>query len=101
MIFCGAWSADPRGPGKKLRYSNNEGDFGQAEAYDCTRLFSRVFPRFSRPNRVSLTRPEVEGIAHLARLAISESQLPVYVGSLSKILNFVEQLNAAQVEGVE
>jgi aspartyl-tRNA(Asn)/glutamyl-tRNA(Gln) amidotransferase subunit C len=46
---------------------------------------------------MSLTRSEVEAIAHLARLAISESQLPVYVDSLSKILNFVEQLNAAQV----
>ena len=50
---------------------------------------------------MSLTRPEVEAIAHLARLAISESQMPVYVESLSKILNFVEQLNAAQVEGVD
>ena len=50
---------------------------------------------------MSLTRPEVEAIAHLARLAISESQLPVYVESLSKILNFVEQLNAAQVGDAE
>jgi aspartyl-tRNA(Asn)/glutamyl-tRNA(Gln) amidotransferase subunit C len=50
---------------------------------------------------MSLTRNDVENIAHLARLAISEEQLPVYVDSLSKIFSFVEQLNAAQVDAVE
>jgi aspartyl-tRNA(Asn)/glutamyl-tRNA(Gln) amidotransferase subunit C len=49
----------------------------------------------------TLTRKEVEAIAHLARLAISEAELPVYVGSLSRILAFVEQLNAAETRGVE
>jgi aspartyl-tRNA(Asn)/glutamyl-tRNA(Gln) amidotransferase subunit C len=50
---------------------------------------------------MSLTRQDVEGIAHLARLSITESELPVYVGGLSKIFNFVEQLNAVAVENVE
>jgi aspartyl-tRNA(Asn)/glutamyl-tRNA(Gln) amidotransferase subunit C len=50
---------------------------------------------------MSLTRRDVEGIAHLARLEITEQQLPVYVDSLSKILSFVEQLNAADTKGVE
>lgn len=50
---------------------------------------------------MSLTRHDVENIAHLARLAISEQQLPVYVDSLSKIFNFVEQLNAADTASVE
>jgi aspartyl-tRNA(Asn)/glutamyl-tRNA(Gln) amidotransferase subunit C len=50
---------------------------------------------------MSLTRKDVEGIAHLARLAITETELPVYTDSLSKILNFVEQLNAADVAKVE
>jgi aspartyl-tRNA(Asn)/glutamyl-tRNA(Gln) amidotransferase subunit C len=50
---------------------------------------------------MSLTRHDVENIAHLARLAISEEQLPVYVDSLSKIFTFVEQLNAADTESVE
>lgn len=50
---------------------------------------------------MSLTRHDVENIAHLARLAISEAQLPVYVDSLSKIMSFVEQLNAAQTSAVE
>ena len=50
---------------------------------------------------MSLTRRDVEGIAHLARLEITEAELSVYVDSLSKILSFVEQLNAAQTGTVE
>ena len=49
---------------------------------------------------MSLTRAQVEGIAHLARLEISEAQLPVYVQSLSCIIDFVEQLSAADTGGV-
>ena len=49
----------------------------------------------------TLTRKEVEAIAHLARLAITETEMPAYVKSLSSILSFVEQLSAAQTEGVE
>ncbi len=50
---------------------------------------------------MSLTRHDVENIAMLARLAINEAELPVYVDSLSKILNFVEQLNQAETDNVE
>ena len=50
---------------------------------------------------MSLTRNDVENIAHLARLALSEEQLPVYVDSLSKIFSFVEQLNGADIAAVE
>ncbi|MBS0396124.1 MAG: Asp-tRNA(Asn)/Glu-tRNA(Gln) amidotransferase subunit GatC [Proteobacteria bacterium] len=50
---------------------------------------------------MSLTRRDVEGIARLARLEITEGELPVYVDSLSKILSFVEQLNAAETQSVE
>jgi aspartyl-tRNA(Asn)/glutamyl-tRNA(Gln) amidotransferase subunit C len=50
---------------------------------------------------MSLTRRDVEAIAHLARLEITDGELPVYVDSLSKILSFVEQLNAAQTGSVE
>jgi len=41
---------------------------------------------------MSLTRPEVEKIAHLARLSIRDSEMPVYVSSLSSIVAFVDQL---------
>jgi len=73
------------------------------KVYDWPRFFqgfSTVFFVESRL-RMSLTRSDVENIAHLARLAISEAQLPVYVDSLSKILSFVEQLNAADTAAVE
>ena len=44
---------------------------------------------------MSLTRTDVENIARLARLEITESEMALYVGTLSRILDFVEQLNAA------
>lgn len=44
---------------------------------------------------MTLTRRDVENIALLARLEITEAELPIYVGSLSSILAFVEQLAAA------
>lgn len=50
---------------------------------------------------MSLTRVQVEGIAHLARLEITEGEMPVYVDSLSRIIEFVEQLSAADTGGVE
>jgi aspartyl-tRNA(Asn)/glutamyl-tRNA(Gln) amidotransferase subunit C len=50
---------------------------------------------------MSLTRHDVENIAHLARLALSEEQLPVYVDSLSKIFDLVTQLNAADTASVQ
>lgn len=50
---------------------------------------------------MSLTRNDVQNIAHLARLSISETETSVYVDSLSKILSMVEQLNAADTAQVE
>jgi aspartyl-tRNA(Asn)/glutamyl-tRNA(Gln) amidotransferase subunit C len=50
---------------------------------------------------MSLTPKDVESIAHLARLAVTEAELPVYVDSLSKIVNFVAQLDAADIAAVE
>jgi len=49
---------------------------------------------------MTLTRRDVEKIAHLARLQITEAQMPVYVGSLSAILAFVELLAGAPTEDV-
>ena len=50
---------------------------------------------------MSLETKDVANIAHLARLAITEQEMPVYVNSLSKIIRLVEQLNAADVANVE
>jgi aspartyl-tRNA(Asn)/glutamyl-tRNA(Gln) amidotransferase subunit C len=50
---------------------------------------------------MSLTRTQVEGIAHLARLEISEQEMPAYVERLSRIVDFVEQLSAVDTSAVE
>jgi aspartyl-tRNA(Asn)/glutamyl-tRNA(Gln) amidotransferase subunit C len=50
---------------------------------------------------MSLTRQDVEKIAHLARLAITEQEMPVYVASLSSIVNFVAELSAADTGTVQ
>ena len=50
--------------------------------------------------RVTLTRDDVERIAHLARLAIDEEHIPEYVSNLSKILDFVAQMNAVDTADV-
>ena len=50
---------------------------------------------------MSLTRKDVENIAHLARLAITEDEMPVYVNNLSKIVSFVDELNTADTAAIE
>jgi aspartyl-tRNA(Asn)/glutamyl-tRNA(Gln) amidotransferase subunit C len=50
---------------------------------------------------MSLTRQDVEKIAHLARLSITEEEMPVYVTSLSSIVNFVDELSRVDTGGVE
>jgi aspartyl-tRNA(Asn)/glutamyl-tRNA(Gln) amidotransferase subunit C len=50
---------------------------------------------------MSLTRQDVEKIAHLARLSISEQEMPIYVTSLSSIVNFVDELSRAETGSVE
>jgi aspartyl-tRNA(Asn)/glutamyl-tRNA(Gln) amidotransferase subunit C len=49
---------------------------------------------------MSLTRQDVEKIAHLARLSITEQEMPVYVSSLSSIVDFVAELSRAPTGAV-
>jgi aspartyl-tRNA(Asn)/glutamyl-tRNA(Gln) amidotransferase subunit C len=49
---------------------------------------------------MSLTRKDVEKIAHLARLSITEQEMPVYVTSLSSIVDFVDELSRVQTGDV-
>jgi aspartyl-tRNA(Asn)/glutamyl-tRNA(Gln) amidotransferase subunit C len=49
---------------------------------------------------MNLTRQDVEKIAHLARLNITEQEMPVYVTSLSSIVNFVDELSRAETGAV-
>jgi len=50
---------------------------------------------------MSLTRQDVEKIAHLARLQVTEAEMPVYVNSLSAIVDFVAELGQADTRSVE
>ena len=49
---------------------------------------------------MSLERDDVIKIAHLARLAIDEADIPGYATNLSNILNLVEQMNAVNTDSV-
>lgn len=50
---------------------------------------------------MALERKDVENIAHLARLAISEADIPEYAHNLSNILAMVEQMSAVDTTGVD
>jgi aspartyl-tRNA(Asn)/glutamyl-tRNA(Gln) amidotransferase subunit C len=49
---------------------------------------------------VALTQEELENIAQLARLRFTEQEIPDFASNLSRILDFVRQLDAAETEGV-
>jgi aspartyl-tRNA(Asn)/glutamyl-tRNA(Gln) amidotransferase subunit C len=44
---------------------------------------------------MSVSRHDIENIAHLARLVLSEEEIPRYIDSMTRILGLVEQLNRA------
>ena len=47
-----------------------------------------------------MNRADVEKIAHLARLAITEEEADAYASDLSSILALVEQMNSVDTEDV-
>ena len=49
---------------------------------------------------MSLRSEDVKKIAHLARLAIDESDIDAYAKNLSSILDLVEQMNNVETAGV-
>ncbi|MFV2056174.1 MAG: Asp-tRNA(Asn)/Glu-tRNA(Gln) amidotransferase subunit GatC [Thiohalomonadales bacterium] len=50
---------------------------------------------------MSLQKEDVINIAHLARLAIKDEDIPVYVQNLTNILALVEQMSAIDTASVE
>jgi aspartyl-tRNA(Asn)/glutamyl-tRNA(Gln) amidotransferase subunit C len=50
---------------------------------------------------MSVDAATVRRIAHLARIAVAESEVPHLQGELNAILAFVEQLGEVDVDGVE
>lgn len=49
---------------------------------------------------MSLDKSDVEKIAHLARLSIDEAVIPEYQKDLNNILDLVEQMSAADTQGI-
>ena len=49
---------------------------------------------------MSLSRTDVERIAHLARLEVTDQEAQVFADSLSQILGLIEQMNAVDTTGV-
>lgn len=49
---------------------------------------------------MSLSRADIEKIAHLARLEIDELEAKTLADSLSRILDLIEQMNAVDTTGV-
>ncbi len=50
---------------------------------------------------MSVTRDDVRKVARLSRIAVSEDRLEPLAAELSAILDWIEQLNEVDVEGVE
>jgi aspartyl-tRNA(Asn)/glutamyl-tRNA(Gln) amidotransferase subunit C len=50
---------------------------------------------------MSVDATTVRRIAHLARIAVSEAEVPHLQGELNAMLAFVEQLSEVNIEGVE
>ncbi|MGA7805805.1 Asp-tRNA(Asn)/Glu-tRNA(Gln) amidotransferase subunit GatC [Bradyrhizobium sp.] len=50
---------------------------------------------------MSVDAATVRRIAHLARIAVSDAEVPHLQGELNAMLAFVEQLSEVDVEGVE
>ena len=44
---------------------------------------------------MTLSRQDIEYIAHLARLEVSESDVPAYVDKLGRIIDFIDELGQA------
>lgn len=50
---------------------------------------------------MSIDRDTARKVAHLARIAVKEEDLPKLAGELSAVLAFMEQLNEVDVTGIE
>ena len=50
---------------------------------------------------MKITKQEVDHVAKLARLELSDKEKDMFAGQLSNILTYVEQLNELDTKGVE
>ena len=93
-VFLGA-----KGGEKSCANVTTDTTFSKATCIIACAYFLRTRAHFC--THMSLTRQDVEKIAHLARLSITEAEMPVYVSSLSSIVDFVDELSRVETGGVE
>jgi len=48
-----------------------------------------------------LSKQQVEHVAKLARLSLTEDEVELYTKQLSKILDYIDQLNEVNTKGIE
>ena len=56
--------------------------------------------RFLDGTLMALTRAQVESIAHLARLELEPAEIPAFQDKLSRIVDFIGELERADTSGV-
>ncbi|MCS6976443.1 MAG: Asp-tRNA(Asn)/Glu-tRNA(Gln) amidotransferase subunit GatC [Gemmatales bacterium] len=50
---------------------------------------------------MALTGDQVRWVAHLARLELTEEEFQLFTGQLTRIVDFIDQLQEVKTEGVE
>jgi aspartyl-tRNA(Asn)/glutamyl-tRNA(Gln) amidotransferase subunit C len=76
------------------RFRGNDASF-------CLRSDSRFPIPDSRFPTMSIDNPTVRRIAHLARLAVDDAQLPHLAMELGRVLELADQLAAADITNIE
>jgi len=78
---------------KVARTLATDATYSKATVYHFTLFFLQFAECVMKPEQIA-------SIAHLARLSISETEVPVYAESLSRILSLVGELERAGTAGV-
>lgn len=50
---------------------------------------------------MNITRKDIEKLAHLSRLELTEEELVTMESDMNKMLQFVDKINALNLEGIE
>src|SRR3989344_9674438 len=91
--------------GRRMRRSGRLPAHGTTSAYARGKHDRRSDITAGKPaehseSGMSLDKKQVQRIAHLARLEISDAEAEHYARELSRILGLVEQMNAVETTGV-
>lgn len=63
--------------------------------------YDNILPQCRHINMATLSKQEVKNIAHLARLKLTDKEFDFYAVELSRVLNYVEELNKADIGDIK